>query len=58
MTVVDEDLFGRNETPLERCDRNLAELMQELRVVQTGVTVLFRLPADDPVLGTLQRVLT
>jgi hypothetical protein len=29
---------GRNETPLERCDRNLVELLQEVRVVQTGVT--------------------
>jgi hypothetical protein len=32
---------GRNETALERCDRNLAELMQEVRVAQTGVQVLF-----------------
>src|SRR3954470_2792505 len=32
---------GRNETPLERCDRNLAELLQEVRVAQTGVQVLF-----------------
>src|SRR5215210_4573069 len=32
---------GRNETPRERCDRNLAELMQEVRVAQTGVQVLF-----------------
>ena len=32
---------GRNETDLERCDRNLAELLQEVRVVQTGVQVLF-----------------
>jgi hypothetical protein len=32
---------ARNETPLERCDRNLAELMQEVRVAQTGVQVLF-----------------
>src|SRR3954468_8245759 len=32
---------GRNETPLERCDRNLVELMQEVRVAQTGVQVLF-----------------
>jgi amino acid transporter len=32
---------GRNETPLERCDRNLAELMQEVRVAQMGVQVLF-----------------
>src|SRR5690242_7833170 len=32
---------GRNETSLERCDRNLVELLQEVRVVQTGVQVLF-----------------
>src|SRR5918995_4591739 len=32
---------GRSETQLERCDRNLVELMQEVRVVQTGVQVLF-----------------
>jgi len=35
------DALGRNETPLERCDRNLVELLQEVRVVQTGVQVLF-----------------
>lgn len=34
-------LTGRNETPLQRCDRNLVELLQEVRVVQTGVQVLF-----------------
>src|SRR3954462_868765 len=32
---------GRTETALERCDRNLVELLQEVRVVQTGVQVLF-----------------
>src|SRR3954467_15396100 len=32
---------GRNETELERCDRNLVELLQEVRVAQTGVQVLF-----------------
>jgi hypothetical protein len=32
---------GRDETVLERRDRNLGELLQELRVVQTGVQVLF-----------------
>ena len=32
---------GRNETRLERCDRNLVELLQEVRVIQTGVQVLF-----------------
>src|SRR5689334_22347859 len=35
------DRPGRNETALERCDRNLVELLQEVRVVQTGVQVLF-----------------
>ncbi|MGW7524069.1 DUF6328 family protein [Streptomyces sp. NPDC054783] len=32
---------SRHETPEERADRNLAELLQELRVVQTGVQILF-----------------
>jgi hypothetical protein len=32
---------GRDETALERCDRNLLELLQEVRVVQTGVQVMF-----------------
>ena len=34
----DED--QRNETPLQRLDRNWADLLQELRVVQTGVQLL------------------
>jgi hypothetical protein len=33
--------WGRRETELERVDRNLVELVQEIRVVQTGVQVLF-----------------
>lgn len=40
-TVLGSDGEGRNETALERCDRNLVELLQEVRVVQTGVQVLF-----------------
>jgi hypothetical protein len=32
---------GRRETELERADRNLNELLQELRVIGTGVQVLF-----------------
>ncbi len=32
---------ARNETPLERADRNFVELLQELRVTQTGVQILF-----------------
>jgi Family of unknown function (DUF6328) len=31
----------RNETKLERLDRNLVELISELRVAQTGVQILF-----------------
>src|SRR3954447_16438044 len=34
-------LDGRSETALERCDRNLVELLQEVRVAQTGVQILF-----------------
>ncbi|MFC5999482.1 DUF6328 family protein [Quadrisphaera sp. GCM10027208] len=32
---------GRRETENERLDRNLNELLQELRVAQTGVQILF-----------------
>jgi predicted membrane channel-forming protein YqfA (hemolysin III family) len=32
---------GRDETELERNDRNLVELLQEVRVVQTGIQILF-----------------
>ena len=32
---------GRHETELEAVDRQLDELLQEMRVVQTGVQVLF-----------------
>jgi Family of unknown function (DUF6328) len=31
----------RSEGPLERADRNMSELLQELRVAQTGVQILF-----------------
>jgi hypothetical protein len=37
MTIVPPE---RNETPAERSDRNWVELLQELRVAQTGVQVL------------------
>jgi putative flippase GtrA len=32
---------GRDETALERWDRNFGELLQEVRVAQTGVQILF-----------------
>ena len=31
---------GRNESDVERADRNWLELIQELRVAQTGIQVL------------------
>src|SRR3954451_7837701 len=58
----DVAVVGRNETHLERCDRNLVELLQEVRVVQTGVQVLFAFLLMAPLtpgfadLGALQRV--
>src|SRR5919198_1588803 len=36
-----EEPSRRDETDVERLDRNLSELLQELRVAQTGVQVLF-----------------
>jgi hypothetical protein len=39
--VVGHDGAPRNENALQRIDRNLVELLQEVRVVQTGVQVLF-----------------
>ncbi|MEU6880358.1 DUF6328 family protein [Streptomyces sp. NPDC046712] len=38
----DRGLFrGRHETPEENADRRWSELMQEIRVAQTGVQILF-----------------
>jgi hypothetical protein len=45
--AVDSELHAawnqrvRGETQLQRLDRNFAELLQELRVAQTGVQILF-----------------
>jgi hypothetical protein len=35
------DDWGRHETPEERADRRWGDLLQELRVAQTGVQILF-----------------
>ncbi len=41
MTELDADATdGRNETVSQRMDRNWTELLQELRVMQTGVQIL------------------
>jgi hypothetical protein len=47
---------GRNETELERCDRNLVELLQEVRVVQTGVQVLFAFLLTAPLTPVFDRL--
>jgi hypothetical protein len=39
--TTDHSHDGRDETPRERADRNLSEMTGELRVVVTGVQVLF-----------------
>ncbi|NJC70458.1 hypothetical protein HC031_12150 [Planosporangium thailandense] len=40
-TDRDAAVDGRQETSAERADRNFTELLQELRVAQTGVQILF-----------------
>jgi hypothetical protein len=37
---LDDRVDGRNETPAERADRNWSEVLQELRVLQTGTQIL------------------
>ena len=48
--------LGRSETHLERCDRNLVELLQEVRVVQTGVQVLFAFLLTAPLTSAFPRL--
>lgn len=38
--TLDEAGDGRSETPVERADRNWSEILQELRVAQTGTQIL------------------
>jgi hypothetical protein len=62
-TSSDPDGSERDETPTERADRNWDELLQELRVTQTGIQILSgflltlpfqqRFTALDPPLRTL-----
>src|ERR1700740_3224307 len=50
------DGSGRDETDLERWDRNLVELLQEVRVVQTGVQVLFAFLLTAPLTHVFGRL--
>ena len=47
---------GRSETPLERWDRNFSELLQELRVAQTGVQVLFAFLLTLPFTNRFEKI--
>jgi hypothetical protein len=46
--VAEDEVIRRDETPAERADRNFNDLLQELRVTQTGVQVLFSLLLTVP----------
>ena len=49
--------FGRpDETPDERADRNLADLLQELRVAQTGIQILFAFLLTMPLQARFERL--
>jgi uncharacterized membrane protein len=39
-TVTDAGDDGRGESPLQKLDRNWLEMLQELRVLQTGIQIL------------------
>jgi len=41
MSTSPPERYVRNETEAQRLDRNYGELLQELRVAQTGVQILF-----------------
>ena len=46
--MADDKPVRRDETPAQRADRNFNDLLQELRVTQTGVQVLFSLLLTVP----------
>jgi O-antigen/teichoic acid export membrane protein len=49
---------GRHETPAEMSDRNFGELLQELRVAQTGVQFLFAFLLSMPFTEGFRRLHT
>ena len=54
----DEESIERDETPAERADRNFDDILQELRVTQTGVQVLFSLLLTVPFTQRFEKVTT
>ena len=46
--MTQDEVIERDESPAERADRNFNDILQELRVTQTGVQVLFSLLLTVP----------
>src|SRR4051812_14820906 len=56
MSSDDDRTIERDETPAERADRNFNDILQELRVTQTGVQVLFSLLLTVPFTQRFEKV--
>jgi hypothetical protein len=54
--MADDEVIQRDETPAERADRNFNDILQELRVTQTGVQVLFSLLLTVPFTARFDKV--
>ena len=54
--MADEKTIKRDETPAQRADRNFDDILQELRVTQTGVQVLFSLLLTVPFSQRFEKV--
>lgn len=54
--MAEDEVIRRKETPAERADRNFNDLLQELRVTQTGVQVLFSLLLTVPFTARFETV--
>ena len=54
--MTQDEVVERDETPAERADRNFNDILQELRVTQTGVQVLFSLLLTVPFTNRFEKV--
>jgi hypothetical protein len=54
--MAEDEVIERDETPAERADRNFNDILQELRVTQTGVQVLFSLLLTVPFTARFEKV--
>lgn len=53
-----DEVVDRDETPAERADRNFNDILQEVRVTQTGAAVLFSLLLTLPFTARFEDVTT